>query len=91
MEFYSKNKFEKLVLLVGFIIRIYHDAGPLNIKMKTQFSTPTSTLSFRLKNIKNTNKISRVMYCFILYLPKVPFFHGWRALLRLGFLILDAL
>ena len=26
IEFYSKNKFEKLVLLVGFIIRIYHDA-----------------------------------------------------------------
>ena len=26
VEFYSKNKFEKLVLLVGFIIRIYHDA-----------------------------------------------------------------
>ena len=25
-EFYSKNKFEKLVHLVGFIIRIYHDA-----------------------------------------------------------------
>ena len=25
MEFYSKNKFEKLVHLVGFIIRIYHD------------------------------------------------------------------
>jgi len=24
--FYSKNKFEKLVHLVGFIIRIYHDA-----------------------------------------------------------------
>ena len=24
-EFYSKNKFEKLVNLVGFIIRIYHD------------------------------------------------------------------
>jgi hypothetical protein len=23
--FYSKNKFEKLVHLVGFIIRIYHD------------------------------------------------------------------
>jgi len=23
---YSKNKFEKLVHLVGFIIRIYHDA-----------------------------------------------------------------
>jgi len=26
VEFYSKNKFEKLVLLFGFIIRIYHDA-----------------------------------------------------------------
>jgi len=26
LEFYSKNKFEKLVHLVGFIIRIYHDA-----------------------------------------------------------------
>ena len=26
VEFYSKNKFEKLVHLVGCIIRIYHDA-----------------------------------------------------------------
>jgi len=26
VEFYSKNKFEKLVHLVGFNIRIYHDA-----------------------------------------------------------------
>jgi len=26
VEFYSKNKFEKLVHLVGFIIRIYFDA-----------------------------------------------------------------
>ena len=26
VEFYSKNKFEKLVHLVGFIIKIYHDA-----------------------------------------------------------------
>jgi len=26
VEFYSKNKFEKLVRLVGFIIRTYHDA-----------------------------------------------------------------
>jgi len=25
-EFYSKNKFEKLVHLVGFIVRICHDA-----------------------------------------------------------------
>jgi len=26
VQFYSKNKFEKLVHLVGFIIRMYHDA-----------------------------------------------------------------
>jgi len=26
VEFYSKNKSEKLVHLVGFVIRIYHDA-----------------------------------------------------------------
>ena len=26
VEFYSKNKFERLVHLIGFIIRIYHDA-----------------------------------------------------------------
>jgi len=26
VEFYSKNKFEKWMHLVGFIIRIYHDA-----------------------------------------------------------------
>jgi len=26
VEFYSKNKFEELVHLVGFTIRIYHDA-----------------------------------------------------------------
>jgi len=26
MQLYSKNKFEKLVHLVGFIIRIHHDA-----------------------------------------------------------------
>jgi hypothetical protein len=26
VEFYSKNKFDKLVHLVGFIIRIYHNA-----------------------------------------------------------------
>ena len=26
MEFYSQNRFEKLVRVIGFIIRIYHDA-----------------------------------------------------------------
>jgi len=42
LELYSKNKFEKLVHLVGFIIRIYHDAGYLNVKIAS------SCLSVRL-------------------------------------------
>ena len=33
VEFYSKNKFEKLVQLVGFIIRIYHDARSLKCQI----------------------------------------------------------
>jgi len=33
MYSYSKNIFEKFVHLVGFIIRIYHDAGHLNVKL----------------------------------------------------------
>jgi len=32
-EFYSKNKFEKLVHLVGFIIGIYHDARSSECKI----------------------------------------------------------
>ena len=32
VEFYSKNKFEKLVHLVGFIITIYHDARSPNVR-----------------------------------------------------------
>jgi hypothetical protein len=32
VEFHSKNKFEKLVYLVGFITRIFQDAGQLDVK-----------------------------------------------------------
>jgi len=53
VEFYSKNKFEKLVHLVGFIIRIYHDArsperqfitmhGHVNVKLSRYTVTWTS-------------------------------------------------
>jgi len=34
VEFYSKNKFEKLVHLVGFIIRIYHNAWSSECQMQ---------------------------------------------------------
>jgi len=35
VEFYSKNKFEKLDHLVGFIIGIYHDARSRECQMYT--------------------------------------------------------
>ena len=35
VEFYSRNKFEKLVHLVGFIIRIYHDARSPERQIRT--------------------------------------------------------
>jgi len=33
VEFHSKNKLEKLLHLVGFIIRIYHDAQSSECQM----------------------------------------------------------
>ena len=43
VEFYSKNKFEKLVHLIGFIIRIYHDARSLECQM---YSVVNNTLFY---------------------------------------------
>ena len=47
VEFYSKNKFEKLVHLVGFIIRIYHDAR------SSEWQLPMK-VAWKNKNIKAT-------------------------------------
>ena len=49
VEFYSKNKFEKLVHLVGFIIRIYHDARSPERQML--FCSRTSFISNRCTKI----------------------------------------
>ena len=45
VEFYSKNKFEKLVHLVGFIMRIYHDARSSELKPRNT-SSPKGAESF---------------------------------------------
>jgi thiaminase len=37
LEFYSKNKFEKLVHPVGFIIRIYHEARSSECQILQKF------------------------------------------------------
>jgi hypothetical protein len=39
VEFYSKNKFEKLVHLVDFIIRIYHDARSSECQIRRLWSS----------------------------------------------------
>ena len=44
VEFYSKNKFEKLVHLVGFVIRIFHDAR--SPARKIRYETFLSNLLF---------------------------------------------
>jgi len=56
VEFYSKNKFEKLVHLVGFIIRIYHDA-----RSSERQKRPAGTQqvkSSKLKYIKWENHVT---------------------------------
>jgi len=45
VEFYSKNKFDKLVHLVGFFVRIYHDAqSPERQIRKSDFSMARSCI-----------------------------------------------
>jgi len=44
VEFYSKNKFEKLVHLIGFIIRIYHDARSAERQIQMILSSDVSTI-----------------------------------------------
>jgi len=46
VEFYSKNKFEKLVHLVGFIIRICHDARSHDCK-KSHIKNPSTKSQFK--------------------------------------------
>jgi len=43
--FYSKNKFEKLVHLVGFIITIYHDARSPERQIHLYLSSQNITMS----------------------------------------------
>jgi len=58
VKFYSKNKFEKLVHMVGFIIRIYHVArsdGRQNPWTKFNYR-------FTVRIIRLCNPVSRVCY-----------------------------
>ena len=56
VEFYSKNKFEKLVHLVGFIIRIYHDARSSECQNNAPYMKLLSGQSMRLKQTFDVQK-----------------------------------
>ena len=53
VEFYSKNKFEKLVQLVSFIIRIYHNA----------WSPERQTDIYKLSVLLSRNSCVLMRYC----------------------------
>jgi len=54
VEFYSKNKFDKLVNLVGFIIRIYHVSRSSECKKITAIRS-TADVKNRANNIYLSN------------------------------------
>jgi len=52
VEFYSKNVFEKLVDLVGFVIRIYNDSRPpehQNLTRETRMPSKRARADQRLR------------------------------------------
>ena len=54
VEFYPKNKFEKLAHLVGFIIRIYHDAQSPECQIKLLKYTKLISVKLQRCDIKTT-------------------------------------
>jgi len=60
VEYYSKNKFEKLVHIVGFIIRIYHDARSpeRQIRPSTSREVPKILLQavYQFRGYKNRDR-----------------------------------
>ena len=63
-EFYSKNKFGKLVYLVGFIIRIYHDArsSECQTQQVSLYIKNTSLMRIGGVNINRTFQIFSVCW-----------------------------
>ena len=58
VEFYSKNKFEKLVHMVGLIIRIYQDARSDGCQMNFSLQNVSSNT-----HIQNNMVIERISPC----------------------------
>ena len=63
VEFYSKNKFEKLVHLVGFIIRIYHDARSPEGCMRSTYALYIITLGLIIIPPVKKSVITQIRLC----------------------------
>jgi len=73
VEFYSKNKFEKLVHLVGFIIRIYHDArSPEHQNFRKWFTIKTNSTS----QIKTNSSCTLFCIFCCLFVLELVFYFG---------------
>ena len=83
VEFYSKNKCEKLVHLVGFIIRIYHDAArsrctvTLTSKSVTIYGPAVATACLVSEYCKLLNHNSNLLQFRVLHfcMPGICRFH----------------
>ena len=61
VDFNSKNKYEKLVDLVGFIIRIHHDAR----SPERQISVNSVTFFLHMVKYHAKKRTDRRIYCFL--------------------------
>ena len=61
VEFYTKNKFEKLVQLVGFIIRIYHDARSPERQIPLKFVRHWIKLNFQNKVYNRPKQLTSIV------------------------------
>ena len=86
VDFYSKNKFEKLVHLVGFTIRIYHDArsSERQILCNLLISSTRPTLHYSALSVLSvcvpTVHLSRLSWLSKLYCPEGSHVCGGAAL-----------
>jgi len=63
IEFYSKNKFEKLVHLVGFVIKTYHDAQSLERQTCGLVTHVQSNFGFKTIQYLEYQMFSIVLSC----------------------------
>ena len=67
VEFYSKNEFGKLVDLIGFIVRVYHDARSLEHQMRGCIQPKVPILVLCQIRVKYSKNIA-LEYCSVIFM-----------------------